>query len=274
MRLALLQTSTDGYHASRRRRVTGFAFAIALEILIILALLTLGVGTPEKKKPDKAVTFSLFPDAETEVAKATPRQQSKSSAAPPASQRAVTPAPPSPTPPAPAKPAPNLLTLDKQTYAGMDISKIKPSGGGEDGDSTGDSKAPYGPGEGPGGQPLYNAEWYREPSRAEMATYVPKLDRTSWGMVACRTIEKYHVENCRELGETPGSGLARAMRLASWQFLVRPPRRGGKALIGAWVRIRFDITVTSVTRGRADPDDKPEPDDEPSPPVYGPQPSR
>ncbi|MES2095141.1 MAG: hypothetical protein V4459_00120 [Pseudomonadota bacterium] len=265
MRLALLHDSTEGYHASRKRRAQGFVLAVALEILIVLALLTLGVGTPEKKKPDKAVTFSFYPDDKEEVAKATPRKDSKASAAPPAAQRAATPAPPSPTPPAPAKPAPNLLTLDKQTYAGMDISKIKPSGGGADGDSQGDSKAPYGPGEGPGGQPLYNAEWYREPSQAEMATYMPRLDHSAWGMVACRTIDKYHVENCRELGETPGSGLARAMRLASWQFLVRPPRRGGKALIGAWVRIRFDMTVTiersdTSRRGMGPP---PPPDDAP-----------
>lgn len=62
-----------------------------------------------------------------------------------------------------------------------------------------------------------------------------------WGMVACKTIPGNRVENCRSIGESPGSGLSRMLRLASWQFRVRPPRIGGKPIIGAWVRIKFDL---------------------------------
>ena len=106
-----------------------------------------------------------------------------------------------------------------------------------------DSGSVYGPGEGPSGARLYNAEWYREPSRAELAGYMPAgSPPVGWAMIACHTIADYRVENCRELGESPvGLGRARALRQAAWQFRVRPPRIGGRRLIGTWVRIRFDF---------------------------------
>jgi hypothetical protein len=101
---------------------------------------------------------------------------------------------------------------------------------------------------------LYEAEWYRRPTDVELGGYMPaNAPPDGWGLVACKTIEQYHVENCQTLGESPpGSGFARAVRQAAWQFLVRPPRIDGKPQVGAWVRIRIDYTRRVVSGAPGD----------------------
>jgi protein TonB len=115
----------------------------------------------------------------------------------------------------------------------------------------GDSAAVSGPGEGPGGVQLFEAEWYRRPTNAELSPFLPNnAPAQGWGLVACKTVDHYHVDNCQTLGESPlGSGFARAVRLAAWQFLVLPPRVNGKVQVGSWVRIRIDYTRTKVDAG-------------------------
>jgi protein TonB len=138
-----------------------------------------------------------------------------------------------------------MLVLSKEEFAASDISKLGRHSADPNGDTGAEKggEADEGVGEGPGGEKLYNAEWYREPTKTEMATYLPGgMAEPGWAMIACRTADRFRVEDCQELSESPpGSGLSRALRQAAWQFLVRPPRIGGKALVGAWVRIRFDF---------------------------------
>ena len=147
--------------------------------------------------------------------------------------------------------------LSRDQYAAIDVGSILGtaasrsesasvgggSGSGSRGGGTGTGSGNDSPsvGTGPGGQKLYAAEWYREPTHAEMVTYMPRNVAQGWGVIACRTVERYHVDDCVVLGESPGSGIARGMRQAAWQFLVRPPRIDGKSQVGTWVRIRFDI---------------------------------
>ena len=117
--------------------------------------------------------------------------------------------------------------------AASDISKLDSSSSG----SAGDSEIV---GRGPNGEALYAAEWAREPSHAELDGYLPHNASDGFGLVECKTIANDRVEDCVELDQTPGSHLASAVRQAAWQFRVRPPRRGGRALVGSWVRIRID----------------------------------
>jgi protein TonB len=241
---AILLRSSYRQRVSLRSRVSALALALGGAALVILALIALGILPPPIPRDANPLhTFDVAPVAAP--------VQSVSRVVKPAGSPPPKATPkPQPTPataPVPSPPA--FIQMDSATFAATDIGKIAPAAGTSD-DSAGngkDSVAAYGPGEGPGGAPLYYAEWYREPSHAELSTYMPANGPpTGYALIACKTIAGYHVDNCRVLGETPGSGFGRAMRRAAWQFLVRPPRLGGKPLVGAWVRIRIDFTPGGV----------------------------
>jgi protein TonB len=124
--------------------------------------------------------------------------------------------------------------MSKDQLAAADISNIPSTGDG----GAGDSEVV---GHGPNGEALYAAQWAREPSDAEINGYWPR-NVSGWGLVACKTRADDRVEDCVELDQSPrGSRLASAVRQAAWQFRVRPPRKGGRALIGAWVRILIEV---------------------------------
>jgi hypothetical protein len=234
------------YSPSLRARAAGLGLSFTTCLLILLMLIKLGAFSPTAdKQGPKLVAIAVSPDSSERAART--RVAAKSLQATPAA-REVPEVPPIQPPVPREKPVPplRLLKLSSQDFAAADISRMaKPiPGGGSDAGAGQGSASAYGPGEGPGGAKLYNAQWYREPTEAEMATYMPRRAvGGGWAVIACRTEERYHVSDCRELGESPrGSGLSRALRQAAWQFLVKPPRIDGRPLIGSWVRIRFDFT--------------------------------
>lgn len=226
-----------------QRRVAGFVLAIAIEVLLVLVLLTLGPPKFGESRGDgRPKTFTITQTADKAETKERPAPKRAAKVTP-----KTPPPPPAPVPPpTPLGPIPGLLVLTKQEYAAADIGKIKSqraemAEAAPEGSDANDTEVA---GKGPNGEPLYYAEWYREPTEAEMAFYIPKNLRGGSALIACKTAPKFRVEDCQLLGETPpGTGLARGVREAAWQFRVRPPRKGGKLLIGAWVRIRFDVVV-------------------------------
>lgn len=234
---------------SRRRRAVAIGLTILVHLLIVWALLNLGPRLPSVPTfGDALSTFNVAPeskrDTSRQAARAAPRQ--------PQPVRPVRP-PTQPPPPIEIKRPSNVIWMSRDQFAATDLSKLPQSAAGDEGTATadtgGDSKAAYGPGEGPGGQRLYNAEWAREPTSAELRTFLPQV--FGWGLVACRTIPDNRVENCQILGEEPrGSGLATGVRRAAWQFHVRPPRVGGKPQIGAWVKILIEYSEAGARAGR------------------------
>lgn len=230
-------TTTYRYRPSLTDRLTAIALALGVCALILLMLIRMGLLVPPAGVVEKLTAISLKPQGtehseKAAAAKAPERQQRQATVKPKVTPH-VQPRPVTPTP------VP-WIQMSRDQFAASDISKLgKPADAStQNGAKSGST---YGPGEGPGGSTLYNVAWYREPTYAELVTYMPRRNiDEGWAEIACRMIEHYHVEDCRELGESPrGSGLARGLRQAAWQFLVKPPRLDGKPLIGTWVRIHY-----------------------------------
>lgn len=216
--------------------------AVVIEALLLLAIVALNSRPPNRRASQDGM--STFDVAASESA-ATKQDADR----PDTDRAAQTPRNPPTLPPMPSEPDKPLpmLIVTKDVYAASDIAKLgQPKKSAESGEKQASASVPGDSrtvGTAPNGEPLYAAEWYREPTNQELAYYLPKRmpEGGGWGMVACKTVARYKVDQCVDIGSGPASaGLGRAVRDASWQFLVRPPRVGGKVLVGEWVRIRID----------------------------------
>jgi protein TonB len=232
------------------------AISLALVALLIWMLIHLGLlpDTLPSKPPGSLTTINVQGDKPSHAAAAKAIKAPTKHQAPAPTVTKVS--PPIPKPKVPPPPIP-WIQMSHDDFASSDIS-TKPNRAAErsasgQGDQGADNGAAAGNDNGSGGGPqgdrLYNAQWYpHPPTEAEMDFYMPKngLHANGYGDIACRTVANYRVVDCKELGDSPGSGFARAMVNAAWQFRVLPPRVNGKPMVGAWVHIHYDFYVRDV----------------------------
>lgn len=262
----LVRFLPDGWRAENwaelgpdtKRRVIGITLAVSIEALLILLLLTLGRGAVQQEPVNTAmVSFDTTPDTEDPPSPEDTDEPEFAEAKPAALQPptfAEAPVPPVQPPEAVVRPDPRpraFIPLSRDQMASADISGKKP------GPPAPAAKGPIGPpdrgftgdsqrigGSGPNGEPLYAASWYREPYPEELSGYLSTASGPGWGLINCRTVPDFRVEDCVLVAEHPtGSRIGRAVLAAAWQFRVRPPRVGGQSKVGEWVRIRIDYNL-------------------------------
>jgi protein TonB len=226
---------------------------LLVEGLLVMMLLTLGAPIQKAKEVALSV-FNLSPDSDADDPAETESPASPAETPPtetPPADRQPDPAedvpPPVETPSALPPPVINLTTKQMATADVRRVPTPTPAPA---------KKKVYGPpappasssgdtprveGSGPNGEPLYAASWYREPYDDELRGYLSTASGPGWGLIMCRTVANFRVEDCVGLGEYPqGSNIMRAVLAAAWQFRVRPPQIGGRPQVGEWVRIRID----------------------------------
>jgi protein TonB len=229
------------------RRAAGMAAALAIEGVLLLALLSLGIVKPLRNVVPIAIdSFDVRNEAKEPPQPEQSRKQSAAAASSARAQRVEAPSPPHPAPVAPPRPQ-TVIELSPQTQS-FDLSKIakappaaRPSTGligPVDTPRFGDSERV---GTAPNGAPMYAARWYREPTDQELRGYLSTAQAPAWGLITCKTVADFRVEDCVGLDEYPeGSRMLPAILAAAWQFRVRPPQIGGVPQVGDWVRIRID----------------------------------
>ena len=228
---------------------TGYrALAISLAVLIPAFLLFLLLSFGFEEPPDvREESISVVSIEATEISEDAPEPQPAPAEARPASQqpaieeRAPDPAEPQPQPVAEPKVTPIIPTPSAPVQPAPPRAAARPVYGPPDTGGAPSSRDTERVGTAPNGEPLYAAAWYREPRDDELRGYLSTASGPGWGLIACRTAPDFRVEDCVGLDEYPnGSQITRAVLAAAWAFRVRPPRLGGRPLVGAWVRIRID----------------------------------
>lgn len=247
----------DARWPGMRRRAGPIVLTAIFEILLVLVLLSLGAGDgQDQPRGETVATFDAVQDdapepdePQAEARVAAPVEPTADLQAPSPSALPIPPPialPPTPTAPAVAPPEPPAEATPSPAEPKMRAvmrSDMASNRGPADTGNPGDSQRIAG--SGPNGEPLYAAKWYREPTDDEYRGYFSRVSGSGWALINCQTEPEFRVDHCVLVDEWPDrSGLGSAVLAMAWQFRVRPPRVGGRSLVGEWVRIRIDYTIT------------------------------
>lgn len=242
----------DARWPDARRRAGPIALTAAIEIALLLALLSLGARSGDDSTMGEVIT--TFDAARDESPEPEQQAEPEAAASAEAAPMAITPPSALPSPPpialsgtptapqvaAPApepEPSPSPATSKIRAVIRSDMAGNR---GPADTGSPGDSQRIAG--SGPNGEPLYAAQWYREPTNDEYRGYFSRVSESGWALINCRTEPQFRVDHCLLVDESDRS-IGSAVLAMAWQFRVRPPRVGGRSLVGEWVRIRIDYTI-------------------------------
>lgn len=234
-------------------RTLALGLAVLIEALILILLLTLDWREQPGVEEERPIVVSLIaPEAAEEAPEARSpetEERAQEQERPEAQREPDEPRPRRPVEPAAAPAAPALVPMRWNLRPSLPRTTERPAQPARPAYGPVDNRSPAmrdteRVGTAPNGEPLYAAQWYREPDDAMLRSYLSTARGPGWGLIACRTAPDYRVEDCVALEEYPeGSQISRSVLAAAWEFRVRPPRRGGQPLIGSWVRIRIDYSI-------------------------------
>ncbi|MEI6485256.1 MAG: hypothetical protein WCO11_03210 [Sphingomonadales bacterium] len=224
-----------------RRRVSVLLVVGVLHVILILLLMWLAPAEPKGKPGVTSMVAVNIANPSPQREKSRPKPEKQQKAQPTPKRTAPQPKPIVSVPNA----APAKWSFGDPALRGFDLAKVPAQEAPAELADAGGPPDSAVVGTAPDGTKLYAAEWQREPTDQELSFYLRKArggnQAGAYGLIACRTAPRFKVEDCRPIGESPGSGLGYAVTEASWQFRVKPPRVNGDYQVGTWVSIRIDI---------------------------------
>lgn len=218
MPLKFPESLREALRARLTQRGAAALLAVAVELGIVLLFLTISSSFILKNHDQKPNLFRLEEKPKKKEKKAAPpievakeelKRRNGGGSRPASAPSEIVP-PDAPVTPDASNTA-HIIWMTRNDYRASDIAGKQGSaaGLGQGNGTSAESDSALADGKGPHGEKVYVAEWYREPTHAQLDPYVPDRarGRSGWGEIMCRTVPNYRVEDCRRSAIHPRIGL-------------------------------------------------------------------